>query len=93
MRVKQQGSKAAHITSAGTNQVKSGHGILRRIVFNTVVGASTVSVIDNTEGTTAEFVITNSAVTTPYDLEYGYMFHLGLRIITSGADDITVVYD
>jgi len=88
------GSKFTHIAGAATTQVVTGQGVLRSIVFNTPVAASTVTVIDNTAGSTANIgVITNTTVVDPYSLAYNIRFSTGLRIITSGADDITVIYD
>ena len=83
-----------YISSATTTQVKSGPGFLRRIVLGTPVASSTISIIDNTSGTTVNIdLITNTTDVKPYVLEYNVRFSTGLRIITSGADKITVVYD
>jgi hypothetical protein len=82
-----------HIAGAATTQVKSGSGILHKIVLNTPVASSTISLIDNTSGSTVNLgLITNTTDVKPYVIEYNARFSTGLRIITSGADDITVVY-
>jgi hypothetical protein len=87
-------SQYAYIAGAATTQVKSGRGRLRRIVFNKPVSASTVKLIDGTSGTTANVAtITNTTDVKPYFLDYNMIFMNGLRIVTSGADDITVVYE
>jgi hypothetical protein len=87
-------SKFKYIAGAATTQVKTGRGRLRRITFNKPVASSTVTLIDGTSGTTANMgIITNTSDVKPYDLEYNLVFQHGLRIVTSGADDITVVYE
>jgi hypothetical protein len=87
-------SQYAYIAGAATTQVKSGRGRLRRIVFNKPIASSTVKLIDGTAGTTANVAtITNTSDVKPYFLDYNMIFMNGLRIVTSGADDITVVYE
>ena len=94
MRTSEAGSRWVHIAGAATTQVKVGRGRLRRLVFNKPVASATVKVIDNTTGTTANMgTVTNTTDVKPYVLEYNAIFFDGLRIVTSGADDITVVYD
>lgn len=94
MRTSEAGSRWTYIAGAATTQVKTGRGRLRRIVLNKPVASSTIKVIDNTTGTTANLgIITNTADVKPYVMEYNAIFFDGLRIVTSGADDILVVYD
>lgn len=82
-----------YIVSATTTQVKTGAGILHKIVLNKPVASSTIKLIDNTGGTTANIgIITNTTDVKPYELVYDVRFSTGLRIVTDGADDITVVY-
>lgn len=82
-----------YISSATTTQVKTGAGILHKIVVNAPVASSTIGIIDNTTGTTVNIgEITNTTDVKPYELIYDCRFATGLRIVTSGADDITVVY-
>lgn len=82
-----------HIASATTTQVKSGPGTLVAIILNKPIASSTISLIDNTAGSTVNLgVITNTTDVKPYALAYNLHFVTGLRIITSGADDITVVW-
>lgn len=82
-----------YITTATTTQVKTGAGILHKIVLNKPVASSTIKLIDNTSGTTANIgIITNTTDVKPYELIYDCRFTTGLRIVTSGADDITVVW-
>lgn len=86
--------KYAYIAGATTTQVKTGPGELIAIVLNKPVASSTIGLIDNTAGTTVNIgTITNTTEVKPYTVQYsGIHFSTGLRIVTSGADDITVVY-
>ena len=88
------GNGFTYIAGAATTQVSTGRGVLRAIVFNKPVASSTVKLIDGTSGTTANIAtITNTAAVEPYSLDYNIRFDDGLRIVTSGADDITVIWD
>jgi len=81
-----------YISTATTTQVKSGSGILHKIVINTPL-AGTIKLIDNTAGSTVNIgTITMTADVKPYALEYNCRFSTGLRIITSVASDVTVIY-
>lgn len=82
------------IAAAATTQVISRPGNLIALIFNTPIAASTIKLIDGTSGSTANMgTITNTTDVKPYVLFYGMHFTLGLRIITSGNDDVTVVYE
>jgi hypothetical protein len=81
------------IADASTTQVKGGPGVLKRIVVNVPVSAGTISLIDNTSGSTVNIgVITSTADLKPYFIDFDIRFSTGLRIITAQAQDITVVY-
>jgi hypothetical protein len=83
----------AYITTATTTQVKSGSGILHKIIVNIPVSTGTISLIDNTSGSTVNIgIITSTADLKPYVMEYNCRFSTGLRIITTQAQDITVIY-
>lgn len=82
-----------NIAGAATTVVKAAPGSLFYIVNNKPVSTATITIYDNTAGSGTKIgTITNSTVVTPYFLEYECRFATGLTIITSGADDITVVY-
>lgn len=86
-------SQFKYIAAGATTQVKVGPGRLVAIINNKPVASSTITLIDNTAGTTANIgIITNTTDVKPYKLDYNLHFATGLRIVTSGADDITVVY-
>ncbi len=85
--------KYAYIATATTTQVVTGPGRLIRIVVNTPIDGS-VNVIDGTSGSTTNIGLIKTAtasVNVPY-YYYGIKFTTGLRIVTTGANDVTVVY-
>lgn len=83
-----------NITTATTTQVKTGPCILKRIVFNVPVSTGTVTLCDATAGTTSTHgVITSTADLKPFVLELGYRFSTGLRVVTTQAQDITLVWE
>lgn len=83
-----------YITTATTTQVKTGPGVLKRIVINKPVSTGTISIVDNTSGTTVTHgIITSTADLKPFYIDFDVRFSTGLRIITTQAQDITVVYE
>lgn len=83
----------ANIAEAATTTVKSGQGTLWSITLNKPVSGSTITIYDNTAGSSTKIgTITNTTDVKPYWLKYGIHFETGLTIVTSGADDITVCY-
>lgn len=81
------------INTATTTQVKNGPGILKRIVVNVPVSTGTISLIDNSSGSTVNIgVITSTADLKPFYIDFDLKFTTGLRIITTQAQDITVIY-
>lgn len=88
------GFATTRITTATTIQVKSGPSVLKRIVVNVPVSAGTINIIDGQAGTTSTHgVITSTADLKPYVIECGYLMTNGIRIVTTQAQDITVVYE
>lgn len=79
-----------NITSATTTQVATGKGKLHAIVVNTTA-AGTIKIIDNTTGTTAN-IGTLKASVAENTYFYDCYFAKGLRIVTAGASDITVIW-
>lgn len=83
----------SNITSAATNTVKSSPGMLWRITVNKPASASTITIYDNTAASGTKIAtITNTTDLKPFYLDFGIRFETGLTIVTSGADDITVIY-
>jgi len=83
--------KYTNIASNTTTQVSSGPTRLIRIVVNTTT-ASTITVVDNTTGTTPTVATIAASVAIGSVLYYGVRLTTGLRVITAGASDITVVW-
>lgn len=80
-----------YIATATTTQVKTGSGVLRRIIVGeTAAGA--ISIIDGTSGSTAN-IGTLKASIVEGDYEFNVAFSQGLRIVTAGASKITVVFE
>lgn len=78
------------INGAGTTVVKSGAGTLRRIIVNTPVTLSTVTVYDNTAGSGTIIATISSIVGQSY--QYDVAFVTGLTIVVTIGVDITVIY-
>lgn len=91
----QAGSKSTNITGATTTTVKSGSGILRRIVFNKFVALGVATIYDNTAGSgtvLATVTLPAALLASNGSIEYNLNFATGLTIVTSVAFDMTVVY-
>lgn len=87
--------KYQNITGSATTTVKSGPGVLRKLVFNKFVSLGVATIYDNTAGSGTVI----ATVTLPLTLlqsngmmEYNVAFNTGLTIVTSVAFDLTVVY-
>ena len=86
---------ALNIAGAATTVVKNGIGVLKRIIVNKAVASGVINIYDNTAGSGTKIgTITNPAVLlhSQISLEFDCKFSTGLTIVTSAADDITVVY-
>jgi len=82
------------ITTATTTQVRTGPCVLKRIVINVPVSTGTISLIDNTSGSTVTHgVVTSTADLKPFVIECDYRFYTGLRVITTQAQDICLVWE
>lgn len=89
-----EGYAVTRITTATTTQVKGTRGLLKRIVVNVPVSTGTISIIDNTSGSTVTHgVITSTADVKPFVIECGYRMTNGIRIITTQSQDICVVFE
>ena len=84
-------SSSTYISTATTTTVKSGSGILRRIVL-TETAASTITIYDNTAASgTILAVLKASIAERPYD--FNIRFQTGLTIVTAGTSKLTVVWE
>lgn len=87
---------AANITTQTTTTVKSGAGLLKRIVFNKPLASGVVAVYDNTAGSgtlIATITLPSTLLNGPFFLDYEDVVTTGITVVTSGAtQDITVIY-
>lgn len=84
-----------HIAGAATTVVKSGAGTLHLLSINKAVLSSVITIYDNTAASgTILAIITNPAVllATQATIPFDVAFSIGLTIVTSAADDLTVAY-
>lgn len=88
-------SSYVHLSANGTTTVKSGAGVLRRIVINTRGGiTNTLTIYDNTTATGTVIGVIDTAAAGG---EFGYElnFTTGLTVVLAGgvAADITIIYE
>lgn len=84
-----------NIAGAATTVIKTGPGVLIGIQVNKAVASGVITVYDNTAGSGTKIAtITNPATLlhSQIELEYEVKFSTGLTIVTSAADDITVIW-
>lgn len=90
------GSNAyTNIAGAATTTIKTGSGTLIRITNNKKVASGVITIYDNTSAATPKIgTITNpgTLLDSAQTYEYGVGFATGLTIVTSAADDLTVVW-
>jgi hypothetical protein len=89
------GLPSANITTATTTTVSSVPCVLYRIVKNKKVLSGVTTIYDNTAASRTKIgTITEPATLLDNQivLEYGVNCNTGLTIVTSAAEDITVVY-
>ncbi len=85
-----------NMTTATTATAKSGAGVFHGVAINTIVGAATITIYDNTAGSGTKIgIITLPAAGAgdmPNFIPFDVAFATGLTFVTSGATDITIVY-
>jgi len=84
-----------NIAGAATTVVKSGAGILKCLTINTPVSLGVITIYDNTTATGTKIAtITNPLALLQgcQTLAYNVNFTVGLTIVTSLGDNITVCY-
>lgn len=79
-----------NITTNTTTVVKTGLGALMGIHYNTPAGSGTVTVYDNTAGSGTKIATITKTTTGLVPLYV--QFKTGLTVVTSAADDITVMW-
>jgi len=93
---KKSASSYAHLNSTGTTTIKSGAGILRRVVVNTNgSGSNTFTIYDNTSGSGTVIATIDTVNAVGGFFEYGLAFSIGLTVVsaTGTSADITVIYE
>ena len=93
---KKSASNYAHLNSTGTTTIKSGAGILRRVVINTRGGLlNTFTIYDNTSGSGTVIAAIDTVNGVSGQFEYGVSFSTGLTVVnaTGTSADITVIYE
>ena len=84
--------KKTFISTATTTQVFTGPGVLHSIVLTTALDAAgDISVIDNTTGSVVNVALIQ-ATAESQTYTFNCVIDAGLRIITAGADQLTVIY-
>lgn len=94
-------STATVIATAATTAVKATAGTLRRITVTTEVVSATIKLFDlasasctGTPSTNPKAVLTMPAtVANPFTVEFQQSFANGICVLTSGATNLTVIYD
>ena len=85
-----------NIISAVTTLVKTGEGSLHSIVINEAVASGTITIYDGIDAATGTLIgtITNPAslIESQLSLIYDISFKIGLTIVTTEAQDVTVSY-
>ena len=84
-----------NIVGAATTVLKTGSGVLQSITVNKPVASSVITVYDNVAASGTKIATITQPTVLLYSqgtLVYGLWFTSGLTIVTSAADDITVVY-
>ena len=93
--------KFLNIAGAATTVVKTGRGKLSKVICNKSVATGVVTIYDNTAASGTKIgTITQPAavVQSQFSLDYssgsneGITFGTGLTVVTSAADDLTIVY-
>ena len=93
---KKSASSYAHLNSTGTTTIKSGAGILRRVVINTNGSASnTFTVYDNTSGSGTVIAAIDTVNGVSGHFEYNVAFSTGLTIVSASGTsaNATVIYE
>lgn len=89
-----QGDRFTRITTAGTGVLRTTPTRLKRVVVNTFVAASNVSVYNGVTAASGQRVALIGTATDNTQGDYNYDVALsgGLTVVVVGTPDITVVY-
>jgi hypothetical protein len=87
--------KATNIAAAATTVVKSGPGILKKIIVNAATASGVITIYDNTAASGTKIAtITHpgTLLQNQYELEFECECATGITVVTSGNDNVTVVW-
>lgn len=90
------GSNPFNITAAGTYLIKTGPGVLRKVIFNKLISLGTVTIYDSLTASGTKIGSPASPLTILQQqvvLDYNVAFLNGLTVVTTLGQDITVTYD
>lgn len=93
--VRLEGSLFLNIAGAATTTVRTGKGTFYSIIVNKAVVNGVITIYDNTTNSGTKIAtITHPAalLSSQYNLDFYANFSIGLTVVTSAADDITIVY-
>ena len=84
-----------HGTTAADTILKYGGGKLHGVVFNNTKSGTLITIYDNLTGTTGTIAVIGDISTTaaPCAVQYDLPFQNGLRVVTTGTWDYTLVYE
>lgn len=89
----QTNTQYGRITTAATYNFKYGAGVFHKITLNNP-GGTLITIYDDTTGTANTLAIINSpAQANPVTLWYNIPFQNGLKVVTTGTWDATVIYE
>lgn len=84
-----------NIAGAATTVVKKGPGTFMKIICNKAVLSGVITIYDQVSATGTKIAtITHpgTLLQNQYALEFNCTFAIGLTVVTSAADDITIIY-
>ena len=84
-----------HGTTAADTILKYGGGLLHGVIFNNSKSGTLMSIYDNLSGTANTIAVIGDISTTaaPTYVQFDLPFQVGLRIVTTGIWDYTLVYE
>lgn len=89
------GDNYTNILTATTTTIKSGKGVLVRVIVNKPVANGVITIYDNTAGSGTKIATITHAATLLQgegSIEFGVQFTVGLTVVTGSTDDVTFVW-
>lgn len=88
--------ESTNIAGAATTVVKTGRGTLARIIVNKAVLSGIITIYDNTSAAgkkIATITHPSTLLQNQYQLDFSARVLVGITVVTSAADDITVIWE